>query len=65
MDFIEKGENSKPPGPPPRCAPGVTIVGQLPMKAGWEMPPLRSSILAKAISIVSTSLQQGQSIFLA
>ena len=49
MDFIEKGENSKPPGPPPRCAPGVTIVGQLPIKAGWEMLPLRSSILAEAI----------------
>ena len=49
MDLIEKGENSKPPGPPPRCAPGVTIVGQLPIKAGWEMLPLRSSILAEAI----------------
>ena len=49
MDFIEKGENSEPPGPPPRCAPGVTIVGQLPIKAGWEMLPLRSSILAEAI----------------
>ena len=49
MDFIEKGENSEPPGPPPRCAPGVTIVGQLPIKAGWEMLPLHSSILAKAV----------------